>query len=201
MATSTLPNFTGPGGSDPVRHILGVQAAMQPTIGDCLQAGQVLRAEILERTRSGVDAEGNPFAPYSERYRARKAKKNGQADTVDLFGSEQSKHMLNTIQIRSGSFVGEEQPSADPNSNSVRGDEVRVGFYDDEEIETRARVHNEGGTVRTRYGTGSSKRKPKGAQSFSMPRRHFFDVNQGDIDLMNAAVAERIEMRLALKAR
>src|SRR5678815_1873834 len=63
---SSQVTFIGPGGEDPVTHILSIQSALVPTVGDGLYAGQLLRAKILERTAQGVDVDGIAFVPYAD---------------------------------------------------------------------------------------------------------------------------------------
>ena len=60
--------FTGPGGSNPVDHILHIAGALQPTAGDGLAAGQFLRSRILERTAQGQDVDHVSFTPYAENH-------------------------------------------------------------------------------------------------------------------------------------
>ena len=58
--------FRTTSGGTPVDLILKLRKAAQPTEGDLLYAGQRQRTRILDRTARGVDADGHPFAPYSE---------------------------------------------------------------------------------------------------------------------------------------
>lgn len=50
---------------------------------DMAAVGQLVRQRILERTARGVDAEGRPFAPYSDRYAETKRGELGTSG-VDL---------------------------------------------------------------------------------------------------------------------
>lgn len=45
--------------------ILRLRASIKPDAADLLYAGQRQKARIIERTESGVDVDGNAFAPYS----------------------------------------------------------------------------------------------------------------------------------------
>jgi hypothetical protein len=199
--------FTGPNGSDPVGYIVKIEKAIQPTAGDCLYAGQIFRTLVRQRTARGVDADGSPFAPYSPAYAKRKAKRLGHANTVDLFGGDHHPHMLNAMQVRVGGarLDDNEQASSDAGSNAEHIDLFYVGFWDRESA-TRARLHNEGGTVRTRQGTGKKGdvkfghgirlQKRGGRPTFEMPVRRFFAANPHDLEQMGAALAERKELRL-----
>jgi len=56
------------GGDDPRLAIRQVVSALStPTVGDMLYIGQLFRSGIRERTFAGIDADGQPFAPYSTR--------------------------------------------------------------------------------------------------------------------------------------
>jgi hypothetical protein len=65
MASAT---FTGPGGSNASTAIHQSLAALKTiTVGDLLYVGEGYRARIRERTFAGVDVNGSPFAPYSNK--------------------------------------------------------------------------------------------------------------------------------------
>lgn len=196
MADLTYPIFLGPAGAEPVAHIRAVASAVQPTIGDALYAGQILRTRIRQRTAAGIDAEGSPFAPYSEAYRKRKIALLGHADAVDLFGpTDPGVHMLNTMMVRCGGveLAAGDTASEDPMAMANPANLFHLGFYSEEA--SRARIHNEGGSFRTRLGSGKRKPKPGGKPVASMPRRHFFDANQSDLDLMGDGIRRRMLMR------
>jgi hypothetical protein len=58
--------FLAPGGQDPGTAIRATVSALTTvTVGDLLFVGQGYRSHIRERTFSGVDVNGAPFAPYS----------------------------------------------------------------------------------------------------------------------------------------
>src|SRR5579863_9082562 len=60
--------FTGPGGADPLFVVHGeVEALTLITTGDMLLCGQLFRTRIRQRTAAGIDVDGSPFAPYSEK--------------------------------------------------------------------------------------------------------------------------------------
>ena len=60
------------------------------------EIGQMARLAIQERTRSGRDADGRAFAPYSAGYARRKARELGASSTPNLTVSGD---MLNTLQV------------------------------------------------------------------------------------------------------
>jgi hypothetical protein len=51
---------------------------------DMAAVGQMLMRRIVDRTARGVDAEGNPFAPYTTEYGEAKRKAIRSSGTVDL---------------------------------------------------------------------------------------------------------------------
>lgn len=172
--------FTGSGGADPISEFRLVVQAANPTRADLLVGGNLLIANIRDRTLGGLDVDGTPFVPYSERYAKRKSGSLGHG-RVDLFGDGHHTHMLNALQT----FVDSD-------------DSFGVGIYTNDELEERARVHNEGLTIRTRLGSGKSKPKKGGRASFTMPRRRFLDANAADVSMIENAVGERVTARLAL---
>lgn len=54
------------------------------TRDDMVAVGQLLRQRIIERTARGVDAEGQPFQPYSADYADAKREALGTASPVNL---------------------------------------------------------------------------------------------------------------------
>jgi hypothetical protein len=60
--------FIAPGGGDAVTAIRReLHALTTPTEGDLLHVGQIFRSRIRQRTFQGIDVNGAPFAPYSQR--------------------------------------------------------------------------------------------------------------------------------------
>jgi len=171
--------FTGTGGADPIAQFRLAKFASDPTREELLFGGQLMIATIRERTFAGTDVDGAPFAPYSERYAARKAKSVG-GGLVNLFGTGHHTHMLNELQT----------------IIAADGKGFNVGIYTNDELEQRARVHNEGLTVRTRLGTGKGKPKKGGVSSFAMPRRRWLDASISEVEDVYRAIGERIDERL-----
>ncbi len=180
-------SFLTDSGEDPGRHILKIEAATRATTGDLLNAGQILRTRIRERTAQGIDANGAPFAAYSPGYAKRKNAALGSS-VVDLFGYENHPHMLNALVVR----VNGQEFSGDGmlSFSSDPAELLQVGFWDDEAA-TKAFVHNTGAEVPTR---GTKKKGARG--SFNMPQREFFAASSEDLRLMEQSVVQRIETRL-----
>ena len=167
--------FTAPNGGDPVAQIIQLKTALTPTVGDCLYAGHVLRTKIYERTLAGTDVDGVAFSPYSEKYAARKSKKLGHG-RIDLFGFQNHVHMLNALTVRAaGSSLSLQDNPPDESGESTPENEILVGVTWASDIETRARVHNEG--------------------SSRMPVRHWLGANSEDISLMEVGIGERMILR------
>ena len=172
--------FTGTNGAEPITEFRLVVRNAKPTRGDLLFAGNLMVAAIRDRTFAGMDVDGAPFAPYSAGYAKRKSAGLGHG-RVDLFGAGHNTHMLNALQT------------------VVDGEEsFAVGIFANDELEARARVHNEGLTIRTRLGSGKGKAKKGGKGSFTMPERRFLDASGADVEMIENAVGERISGRLRL---
>lgn len=164
-------------------------AEVQPTVEDLMAAGNLLRGKIRERCFNDEDLRGGQFIPYSASYAKRKGQQN-----VDLFSRGPSNHMLNALEAR-----------VPPEANLIE-----VGIYGDEELATRAQIHDQGGTGRTRQGTGKTvakrksrqfgadirKQKKGGKPTFDMPQRQFMGATQQDLDEMQRLVVDLIKIRL-----
>lgn len=181
-------SFTGPGNSDPATHFGIFIHELQPTEADLLAAGQYLRGQIRDRTFRGQSVDGTPFFWYSPAYE----KKKGQTN-VDLYSRGASKHMLDALTV---------QASTEPL-------QISIGIFGDAEVAMRAKVHNEGATIRTRLGTGKHKdigasrrfgteirrQKKRGVASFSMPKREFLGATEEDIMNMRRIIVRSIQQR------
>ena len=206
---ASLPiTFTGPKGEPPEHHILRIEQAATITTEDVLYAGEILRSRIRQRTLAGLDVHGGPFIAYSPAYAKRKAARLGSSDVVNLFGYEHHPHMLNAMLVRAGGMElgpDDHAPAASANPQPVPATLLQVGFWN-EEAATKAQVHNEGATIRTRLHTqmklftGSGRKARYGsnkASNFRMPKREFFDANAQDRELMERGIEERRLARLA----
>jgi hypothetical protein len=187
--TSEYPIFLAANGQDPATSIEGIIRSIQPTIGDALYGGQIIRSEILQSTAQGVDANGTPFVGYSPGYAKQKLKKLGKNSPVDLFGPDQHVHMLNTILVKVGGF--EVTIGDSPQDIGTPSDLFEVGFYGQESI--RAKVHNEGASIRTRAGSGKS--KGSGKSTATIPQRNFFAANAARLNLVAFGIGERMMAR------
>jgi hypothetical protein len=171
MAAATF-TFTGPNGSDPVQHILRLQTALDPTVGDGLWAGMFLRSRIRQRTAQGRDVQGQSFAPYTEKYAAAKARRLGHASTVDLFGAIQHPHMLNQLQVSCGGTYA--SGPMGPFDAARPAKIFEIGLWDDDAA-ARGRAHDEG--------------------AGHQPVRHWFGISDEDARLMENGLAERMTLR------
>jgi len=72
------------------------------TRDDMAAVGQYVRRRILERTARGVDANGQPFKPYSESYAELKRKANVGMGGVDLMVSGEMQNNI-TYEVASDS--------------------------------------------------------------------------------------------------
>jgi len=179
-------SFSGPGGSDPVIASRRTVVSAFPTEGDGLYGMQRQRSRILKRTDAGVDANGAPFSPYVAPYAKRKAK-YGRSAKVDLRGRN-APHMLQAMLVTSGSLT-------ESGDSTALVEEMSIAFYD-ERAAKLAKVHNEGGTVPTRLGKGKGKPKKGGKSSFQMPRRHFFEATEEDLQAIHDDMGARVAARL-----
>lgn len=190
MASSLT--FTGPGGADPVKHWIRLTTAAQPTVGDAILCGSILQGNIRRRTSQGVDVDNVPFAPYSEGYAKRKLKKLGRNSPVDLFGWGRE-HMLLALVT---TVAGAQYPENSGFQNPTPTDSFHVGIFSaDDAIIARARLHNEGGTVKTRLGTGK-KTKSNGKAFATMPQRQFLAASTSDIEQMTLGVGQAMLARI-----
>lgn len=79
------------------RNIGNLVNAAKLTKGDFQQVGLLIRENILQRTRQGVDANYQRFAPYSQGYADARAKEGLTRNTVTL---ELSGKMLRAIKVQ-----------------------------------------------------------------------------------------------------
>lgn len=145
-------------------------------------AGEVLREEIRQRALSGLSFTGEPFAPYSDEYARRKGQTN-----VDLYSKKMPPHMLDAIQVKVGQ------------------DEIEIGIFGDEVLAERARVNNEGASIRTAAGrkagryTSLKARRAAVALGRSLfakiPARPWLGLTQQALDKVGKAIVK--DMRSA----
>jgi Phage virion morphogenesis family len=184
-----MASFLGPNGLNPYQHFAILLQDLEPRQEDLMLAGQYLRGAIRDRCFADQDISGGGFIPYTEAY----ARKKGQQN-VDLYGRGRGRHMLDALTVQT-----------DPSATSIG-----VGIYGDEATATRAKVHNEGGVVRTRQGTGGRKhigksnafgadirrQKKGGKKSYEMPQREFLGATEDEQAKMQEIIMDSIKARL-----
>lgn len=173
-------------GGDPYQSFLLFIRDIFPTAADLKKAGNWLVAKRRSETLGGRDVEGAGFAPYSAAY----ARRSG-VDGVTLY-SRKSKgpHMLDVLDSR---VVGDGQTTS-----------LEVGIFGNEQLATRARIQNEGGTIRTRLGYGSGgfktplgvgRRQNKGKTFAKIPARHWLGATDQDLKQMQDIIMESAAAR------
>jgi len=181
-------SFTGPHGQAPADHFLHIMEASKPTHEDLQLAGQYLRGNIRDRTFADESYLGGNFIFYSPDY----AKAKGQQN-VDLYSRRSGKHMLDALTV-----------NVPPDLSAIE-----VGIYGDEDMASRAKLHNEGGEFRTRQGTGKHSyknakkkwgtdiriQKKGGRGTGTMPARPWLGANDEDIAAMQKIIVDEIAKR------
>jgi phage gpG-like protein len=102
--------------------VLKLSKDLQQNEQDMRYAADRQRDRMVRRTGKGVDADGQPFRPYSNKYAERKAKSGRDSGKVDLTWSGRMLKAMRTSRVTDRSFV--------------------IGIYGDEGV--RAAVHNYG---------------------------------------------------------
>lgn len=202
-----MPNqatFQGVGGADPVLNITKFQKGMTVTPADCVAAGETLRARILDRTARGTDANGQPFAPYSQRgpyyfYPNRKAgvgkftEKQRKASSARLNRKIDKAGVRTPYGLRFESYAAAKAAfgrthvdlfGLDNGPHMLNGlivqspssgeSVVRIGFYGEEA--GRAKGNNEG--------------------IGRLPKRQFFKANADDLNAMREVIVGRMKARV-----
>ena len=184
--------FVGPGNSDPSQHFAIFITNLMPNEADILAAGEWMRGEVRDRTLRDESFLGGNFIPYTEKY----AKQKGQQN-VDLRSRYSQPHMLDALATR-----------VTPVQNGSGS--IQVGIFGNEELASRAKLHNEGGIFRTRQGTGKHPyigkrwggmglmRQKRGGQGYAMmPRRDWLGARMEDLDTMRRIILNSIYQRIA----
>ena len=176
------PTFLTRDGGDPVADFQSfVDRVYHPSEESLMTAGLIVRQQIREQALAGVSFTGTPFAPYSPDYERRKGQQN-----VDLYSKEMRPHMLDALDVRV----------------STNPPEIEIGIFGDDELALRARVNNEGGTVRTSAGkiagryTSLKARRAAVALGRSLyariPARPWLGATQESLDRAGASLAQDI---------
>lgn len=126
------------------------------TDAQLLELGHAMMNIIVLRTKTGLDADRKPFAPYSEAYKKVRIDHSLQVDHVDL---ARTGHMIQSLIVSPGAG------------------EVVIGFGSTREA-TKAAAHNSGvnrspSWLRNAYRKVRGKRKLLGRR---LPKRNWFDV-------------------------
>lgn len=190
------------GGGDVVRLAADLELAIQPTAADMLAALEWKRARVLELAAQGLDFEGRPFAPYSEKspytwYPAGRHSK-GRTAKSRMDAAKRMRRKLGAGTVTAGGGIrfasyAEFKLSLGRSGVDLTGPsaphmlqelvtrvigplEGRLGIYSADKAEI-AEYHNEG--------------TPR------MPRRRFLDTSAADVTTMSEILASRAEARLA----
>ncbi|HJU24190.1 MAG TPA: hypothetical protein VJ891_16930 [Casimicrobiaceae bacterium] len=151
----------------------------EPELAD---VGRLAISVVVERTKKGLDADLNPFAPYAPDYAAARAQL-GLSITPDL--------------TRSGQMLGALVPK-------VRAGAVEIEFADAIDA-TKAAANNDGVDTTTPRTSRSEDlsygKRPRGQARKKTPAREFADVRaQAELervgDAIGSAVATRVEKNL-----
>lgn len=177
--------FTTRNGGDPYQSFLLFIRDILPTAADIQKAGNWLVAKRRSETLGGRDVEGSGFAPYSAAY----ARRAGSA--VSLYSrNPRGEHMLDALKSQ---VVGEGQTTS-----------LEVGIFGNAQLATRARIQNEGGTIRTQLGYGNGgfktplgigRRQTKGKTFAKIPARHWLGATDQDLKHMQDIIIESAEAR------
>ena len=181
--------FTDQDGNDPARSIIVYIRGVMPNQDDMQKAGDWLVAKRRQETLAGQDIDGASFAPYSPAYAFRTGHSN-----VTLYSSKQrGEHMIDALK-------------AIATTETDGTTSLEVGIFGDAELAERARIQNEGGLVRTRFGYGNGgfktplgvgRRQPKGKKTFAtIPSRRWIGASDADIQTMQEIIVESAQERV-----
>jgi hypothetical protein len=215
--------FTGPGGADPSVTIRGeIEALSTVTTGDLLMAGQLFRSRIRARTAAGIDVEGSPFAPYSERgpyylYPNKEAARgNRQARATAAKGRHAKVGGHRTpLGIRYDSYAAAKAAHGDSTVNEY-GMQQHTHMLDTIMVKAGGlEIDQSGGALLTGggpldafennqpntqltvgfYGPEAERARGQDEGNSKTPKRHFFGLNSQDLDIAARAVGERMQIR------
>jgi hypothetical protein len=154
--------FQGRVGGKDIEQVVQRFNNVYPSRQTLREVGEMMVQSIRERTASGIDSDDIPFEPYAEKYASQKGSSN-----VDLRSIKEQEHMMDNLQFRV--YPRQETQSS-----------IAVGFFDDEDIITRARINNDGAEIRVRR---VRKMGRKRKATFTIPRRHFLGVDKETMDV------------------
>lgn len=171
-----------PNREDPVAQFKLFVEEVQPNADDMLKAGQWFVAKRRSDTISGLDVNGNSFAPYSPAYSFRKG-----SSAPSLYGKGPGPHMLDALEARYDSDLSS----------------LDIGIFGNEALATRAQVQNEGALIPTVHGSGklrygkSRTTGKKGSKAFfRIPARYWLGASDSDLVEMQNIIGESIKERV-----
>ncbi len=138
MAAAAAVTFTSKTNGTPERDFYLFMQNVVPKQEDVKVFADFLLHKIVSDATAGLDINGAPFAPYSPTSR-----KKGP---VTLRSQGSGPHLLDSVEYR---WDG-------PDSTSFE-----LGIFDNYELATRAQTLNEGGIIRTAYGSKLGLKRPK----------------------------------------
>jgi hypothetical protein len=222
-----LATFTGPGGADPRVSIRReVQALSTITVGDLLYVGMGYLSKIRERTFAGIDVNGAPFAPYSDKgpfyLYVNKNATTGRAARATAAKNRHAK--TGRIGVRTPTGIRYESYAAAKAAHGVSNVNlfgmgqnphmldaiiVRAGGSEsslmDAEFtaggsELNVFEQNQPCTLLTLgfYGDEAERARGHNEGTSKLPKREFFALNAGDLAWGERAVAQRMMLRARL---
>lgn len=222
--------FKGPGGEDPRISIQkDVQSLQTVTTGDLLKAGQLFRSNIRQRTLAGTDANGAPFAPYSQRgpyyfypnrdsaggnraARATAAKNRHSATggvgrrtplgiRYDSYAAAKAAHGVANVNL----FGMEQHPHMLDTMLVKAGGVEDAGAFEgfDFSSEFEAFEQNQAATQLELgfYGDEAARAQGNNEGTANLPARNFFALNADDLAIAEQAIGERILARTNANAK
>jgi len=214
--------FTHTSGADAASALhLTIAALTTVTVGDALYVGQGFRSRIRERTFSGVDVNGAPFAAYStrgpfylylnkgatgDRAARATASKNRYAKTgkigirtatgikYESYAAAQAAHGVNGVTL----YGMEQHPHMlDAMMVKAGGSEIGGAGLPSFGSEFEAFEGNTPCSTLTIgfYGDEEGRARGNNEGNSNLPKREFFALNQSDIAWGEKSLGERMEIR------
>ncbi len=172
------------------RYILYV-SKIAPNASDLQAAGDFLVNRRITETLNGKDVDGTGFAQYSPAYALRKGTSAVTLYSPDRKGGS-GEHMLEALEAR----VVDDGPTSS----------LEVGIFGNAELAARAKIQNEGGTLRTRLGTGHGgfktplgvgAKQKRGKALLEIPERRWLGASEEDLRDMQQVIVDRIDERVS----
>ena len=179
--------FTTKDGRDAFESFRIFVESVTPQAEDLQKAGDWLVDKRRQETLGGRDVEGNGFAPYSPNYALRVG-----TSVPSLYSRTTGPHMLDHLEAHT---VSETDGTIS----------LEVGIFGDPELAERARVQNEGATIRTRLGMGHEgfkqplnvgRKQQRGKALLEIPERRWLGASDQDLLTMAGIISESIDERV-----